>query len=466
MNLERDEFDLVVIGAGIAGLTAATTAAQSGLTVCLIEKQAAIGGSSAMSGGWFAFSGTPEQEATGIQDSTELFRQDLLSVGGHHNDQKLVDAYLQHQHSTYQWLKDQGARFKEVEISSGQSVPRGHLSEIKELLHLIHTNYSAAGGVTLFSARAERLIKDRASVVGVQVSQAGTTKQITGRYGVILASGGFSRGADLLRAFAPSQLAAIPYGGPGNTGDGLKLAWKLGAGVTDMSFISATYGSHPETTDAFHELLTAYYLGAVIVNRHGKRFVDESKSYKTLGKAVLEQPEGLGFQVFDTAIRDQSQPNVPLMDMEALEELGHLHSAETLGELAAKIGVNPLALEQTVRDYNEAIYTKAEDDMQRTHLCNGVGELVPIVEAPFYAYPAKALMTSTYCGLTVSPEGQVIDVFQQPIDGLYAIGEVVGGFHGSAYMTGTSLGKGAVFGHLVAQTITSRTSASLLTAAE
>lgn len=462
MRLNNDTFDLIVIGAGIAGLTTATTAAESGLRVCLVEKQPHIGGSSAMSGGWFAFSGTPEQQAEGIEDNRELFRQDLLNVGGHLNDERLVDAYLGHQEATYTWLKEHGTQFREVEISSGMSARRGHLSDIRDLLQRLHTAFTRAGGTTLFDTPARRLLTEDDRVRGVEILHGGRSRVLVARRGVVIASGGFSRATDLLSAFAPEQLAAIPYGGPGNTGDGLKMAWKLGAGLTDMSFVSATYGSHPETTDAFHELLTAYYLGALVVNLDGERFVDESKSYKTLGRAVLDQPEGLGFQIFDAAVRAQSQPGVPLVDMEMLEEIEHLHSAPTLEELARQIGVDPQRLRQTVEDYNAAVRGGRPDAQNRTSLCNGVGELVPIEQGPFYAYPAKALMTSTYCGLTVTPHGQVEDVFGETIAGLYAVGEVVGGFHGAAYMTGTSLGKGAVFGHLIAQNIAAEAETDIL----
>ena len=161
---------------------------------------------------------------------------------------------------------------------------------------------------------------------------------------MILATGGFSRSTDLLRTFAPEQLAAIPYGGAGNTGDGLKMAWKLGAGVADMSYITATYGSHPDTGEEFHELLTAYYMGAIIVNKDGRRFMDESQSYKTLGREVLKQPEGLGFEIFDAKIRAKSHPGIPLNDIGMIEDLGHIFKADSLEELAEAAGIDADAL--------------------------------------------------------------------------------------------------------------------------
>lgn len=451
MSMDDNVFDLVVVGSGIAGQTAATSAAEAGLRVALLEKTSDLGGSSAMSGGFFAFSGTDEQKAKGVDDSADLFLQDLLESGQHLNDRSLLEAYLAGQNDTYRWLKSHGAQFGALEISSGQSAPRSHQSPIKEVLSTLHRAFTSLGGVTRLEHRARRLVQDASGrVTGLVADSPRGETVFTGRLGVVLATGGFSRSVELLKIFAPDQLAAIPYGGKGNTGDGLKMAWKLGAGMADMSFVSGTYGSHPETGEEFHELLTAYYMGAIIVNRDGRRFVDESQSYKVLGRETLRQPEGLGYEIFDAAVREKSQPGVPLNDIDLLENIGHLHKADTLSELAEIAGIDRAGLLDTVGRYNAAVAGERPDDFGRTGLCNGVGSLVPLDRPPFYAYPAKSLMTTTYCGVTITTHGEVTDVDGNVVEGLYAIGEVTGGFHGAAYITGTSLGKGAVFGRIVA----------------
>lgn len=448
--------DLVVVGTGISGQTTATTAAEAGLNVALLEKTDSRGGSSVMSGGWFAFSGTDEQAERDEHDTRELFFSDLVEVGEHLNDVDYLNAYLDHQDEAYRWLKDHGVLFKEISVSSGQSAKRSHLSEIKDVIDDLHDDFESAGGQTFMQCRAQDLVRDETGrVTGVVAQTPNGEELFTSRGGVVLATGGFSRGQDLLRIFAPEQLNALPYGGLGNTGDGLRMAWKLGAGMADMSFVSGTYGSHPETTVDFQELLTAYYMGAIVVNQNGRRFTDESQSYKKLGRDVVEQPEGLGFEIFDNSVREQSEPGVSLKDIGELERRGHVHRADTLEELAEIAGIDAQALVQTVAEYNRAV-AEGDDEFGRTSLCNGVGELALIVQAPFFAYPAKALMTSTYCGVTVTPKAEVVDVDGDLIDGLYAVGEVTGGFHGAAYMTGTSLGKGAVFGHLVGEAVSKK----------
>lgn len=448
--------DLLVLGSGIAGQTAATAAAEAGLTVVLAEKTAKLGGSTVMSGGWFAFSGTDEQRADGEEDSAELFLKDMQEVGEFRNDPALLQAYLDRQHDAYRWLKDHGVHFREIEISSGQSAKRSHNSAIIEVMASLHERFDAVGGTTLLEHRAVKLLTDDTGrVTGARLATPDGEVEVFARHGVVLATGGFSRGEELLRIFAPEQLEAIPFGGRGNTGDGVRLAWKLGADLADMSFVSGTYGSHPETGDV-HELLTAYYMGAIIVNRSGERFTDESQSYKTLGRAVLDEQDGLGIQIFDATVRAKSHPGIPLKDMDAIESLGHLHHADTLEELAHLAGIDADQLVRTVERYNDAIAEDAPDEVGRESLCNGVGALTPITQAPFYAYPAKSLMTTTYCGVKVTPDAEVVDVEGTVIGGLYAIGEVVGGFHGAAYMTGTSLGKGAIFGLHVARQAAAR----------
>lgn len=451
MNDHQNEYDVVVLGAGIAGLTAALSAVEHGLSVALLEKTPAVGGSSVMSGGWFAFSGTDEQREQSVGDSADAFLKDLLEVGGHRNDPALLKQYLAHQEDTYRWLKAHGAEFPVIEISSGQSFARSHLSSIKTLIPALAEQFTAAGGTLLLEHRATSLVRDsRGRVNAVVAETPAGTERFTARRGVVLASGGFSRSKELLSVFAPEQLAAIPYGGLGNTGDGLRLAWKLGAGLADMYAVCATYGSHPDTGIEFHELLTAYYTGAIIVNTEGRRFVDESIDYKSLGAACLAQPEGLGFQVFDSVVRARSHAGVPLKDIDMLERIGHVYRAGTLQELAKAAGIDPAGLVATVERYNAAVAGTEPDEQGRTSLVNGVGDLVPVAKPPFYAYPAKPLMTTTYCGVTIDPQARVLDVDGAVIEGLSAIGEVTGGFHGAAYMTGTSLGKGAVFGRIVA----------------
>ncbi|GAA1836225.1 FAD-dependent oxidoreductase [Agromyces salentinus] len=448
-RLARREFDAVVVGGGLAGLAAAQRLAAHGRSVALVEKCGRLGGSSAMSGGWFALSGTALQRRAGVEDSDERFLADMVESGGGVADPALLRALVEGQAGAIAAIDRADAWTGELKVSAGMTRARAHLIRIDALLaHLQHEAVSA-GAVLLPGLAAGGLVTEGARVVGVS-SERG---DLIGSSGVVLATGGFSRSRELIELFVPGQAAAMPYGGVGNTGDGLRMAWRLGAGLADIGHVAATYGQHPETTDDEHELLTANYLGAILVNERGERFADESASYKVLGSAVLGQPGGTAFQVFDSVVRARSRPGVPLSDMERLEELGHLVSAPTIRDLARELGVPAERLARTVAEYNESVAGRRDDAFGRLGLVNGTGSLVPVASAPFFAYAAVSAMTSTYGGLSVAPDGSVKRVDGSRIDGLYAAGEVVGGFHGASYMTGTALTKALVFGARVADAI-------------
>ncbi|HKP06265.1 MAG TPA: FAD-dependent oxidoreductase [Microbacterium sp.] len=442
-------FDAIVVGGGLAGLAATRRLAGHGLRVALLEKRDRLGGSSAMSGGWFALSGTALQRRAGVEDSDDLFLADMIGTGGGFADPALLTALVDHQARAIEAIERAGAWTDELKVSAGMTIARAHLVRIRDLLAHLEREALAAGAVILTGRPADTLVAEEARVRSIR--SAGEV--FTAEAGIVLASGGFSRSRELLELFVPDQAAAMPYGGVGNTGDGLRMAWMLGAGLADIGHVAGTYGQHPDATDEEHELLTANYLGAILVNADGERFADESQSYKVLGAAVLDQPGGMAFQIFDARVRALSRRGVPLSDMDRIEELGHLPSAPTVADLAQRLGMPGEALERTVELYNDGVARRREDAFGRTGLVNGVGALLPLETGPFYAYPAVTAMTSTFGGLRVAPDASVRRIDGTRIEGLYAAGEVAGGFHGASYMTGTALTKALVFGSAAADTI-------------
>lgn len=456
---DRDA-DVVVVGAGLAGFCCAIEAAQGGAKVLLLEKQDAVGGSSVLSGGSTAFAGTDLQKKAGIKDSSELLFKDMREVGGYENDERLVRLYADRQLDTYRWLRERGVEFGPIQISSGQSVPRVHPVNPRDLIGLLAKHAQRLKGLRLLtSASATRLLQKSAGarVAGVLAQVAGKPAEIRCRRGVVLTSGGFSRNADLLRKFVPQQAKAIRVGGPGNTGDGLTMAWRLGAGFRDMGNIKGTFGNHPDAGAEEHTALMAVYKGAIAVNRNGERFVNESISYKLLGDAVLAQPGAIGYQIFDQNIMDQAVEGVRMFDYRRRLEQGLLIKGDSLADLAGKIGVPAERLAATVNEYNGFAEKGRDERFGRTGLSMTYGELVKLDRAPFYAYPSTSAIIATYCGLTVDTGMRVLDVFGEPIPGLCAAGEITGGFHGVGYMTGTSLGKSAICGRAAAATCARRT---------
>ncbi len=446
---------LVVVGGGAAGFAAALEAAQRGTQVLLLEKTADIGGSSAMSGGCLAFAGTDLQEAEGVHDSDELLRSDLIEVGQNDNDPQVVDAYVRNQLDTYRWLKGLGVPFSpSIESSSGQSVPRVHTVDPADMVRLLATRCAATGRVDVrMATRAVRLLRkdEHSPVTGLQAEGPQGPLTIESDQGVLLASGGFGRNAELVHRFAPHYAEAFFIGGEGNVGDGLRMAWKLGADMRDMAYIKGTFGKHPTDTHNNHSCL-AVYKGAIAVNQDGKRFVDESISYKLLGDAVMAQEYHTGYQIFDEPIFRSGDTRVRILDFNRRMEEGLIFKADTLEALARQIEVPYATLKETVDRYNAGVDAGHDPDFGRKALVHRHGALRPIKEGPYYAYPSTAAVFGTYCGLRVDAQMQVIDVFDEPIAGLYAAGEVMGGFHGGAYMTGSALGKAVVFGRVAART--------------
>lgn len=447
--------ELLVVGGGAAGFAAALEAAQRGTQVLLLEKTAEIGGSSAMSGGCLAFAGTDLQQAEGVADSDELLRRDLIEVGQEDNDPAVVDAYVRNQLATYQWLKGLGVQFSpSLESSSGQSVPRVHTVDPADMVRLLAARCAETGKVNVrMSTRALRLLRkdENAPVTGLLAEGPEGQLTIEAKHGVVLASGGFCRNAEMVHRFAPHYAEAVFVGGEGNVGDGLKMAWKLGADMRDMAYIKGTFGKHPTDTHNNHSCL-AVYKGAIAVNQDGKRFVDESISYKLLGDAVMSQPYHTGYQIFDEAIFQSGDDRVRILDFNRRMEEGLVVKADTLEALARLIEVPYETLKDTVERYNRYVDEGHDPEFGREALVHHHGKLVRIEQGPFYAYPSTAAVFGTYCGLRVDAGMHVIDVFDATIAGLYAAGEVTGGFHGGAYMTGSALGKAVVFGRVAART--------------
>ncbi|THG80609.1 FAD-dependent oxidoreductase [Pseudomonas sp. A-1] len=445
---------LLVIGGGLAGFAAALSAAEAGVDVLLLEKTAATGGSSAMSGGCLAFAGTDLQRERGIEDSSELLFRDLVDVSKGECDEALVRAYADHQLATYEWLKAHGVVFQPViETASGQSVPRVHNVDPADMVRQLELAALNTGKVeVLRNARARRLLRSAGGrVIGASAERDGQALEVRAARGVILACGGFVHDREMIHRFAPLYDNAVFIGGEGNEGDGLRMAWALGADVRDMVHIKGTFGKHPMDENNHHACL-AVYKGAIAVNQEGRRYVDESLSYKLLGDACMQQSYGVTYQILDRDIMESGDDRVRILDFERRLEEGLFVEADSLEQLAKLLELPVDDFLAEVAAYNAAVSAGETPAFGRRHLVHQHGTLRTIARPPFYAYPSTAAVFGTYCGVKVDAQMRVYDVFGEPIDGLLAAGEMVGGLHGAAYMTGSALGKAAIFGRLAAAT--------------
>ncbi|MFB3924479.1 MAG: flavocytochrome c [Syntrophales bacterium] len=450
------EFDIIAVGAGGAGLAAAVDASAAGRSFLVLEKMPVIGGSSLICGGALAFAGTDMQKEQNIKDSNELLYKDIMKVGDNVNVPSLVKAYVDNQLDTYYWLKKMGIKFIKIGIASGMSVPRAHYVSPPQVIKTLSDKAKSMGTRIMVDSPVTRLIADdNGDIRGVIVERKGKKMNYGARRGVILTSGGFSLNKKLLAKFVPPMAFAQALVGPGSNGDGLKMAWAYGSDIEDMPYIKATFGFAPNPKSISTDFALVFYAGAIIVNKEGKRFVNESKSYKLVGDAALVQPDAIGFQIYDSAIREAALKD-PLNRIIDLEKQNRIYSAPTLGELARKLNIPAQNLEETVRDYNANVEKGIDPQFGRTTLVASFGKPVKIYKPPFYGFPSTAVILGTYGGILIDDKTRVVDIFGNAIPRLYAAGEVIGGFHGAAYMTGTAFGKALVFGRIAARSLTGK----------
>jgi len=439
--------DIIVIGGGAAGWSAALAAVQSGASVLLLEKLPQSGGSSAMSGGCLALAGTDLQSKQGVIDSPDLLFKDLCEVGQHMNDAGLVRTYCDAQLETYGWLKEANVSFSPIiETASGQSVPRVHTVDPADLVRALKAAAEQSGKMEYRpSTSAEALLtNDNGRVTGVRLT---TGEDIMARKAVVITSGGFAKNPEMLHQYAPQYAEAVFVAGAGSQGDGLHMATALGADLRDMDYVKGTFGKHP-TDETNDHSLQAVYKGAIAVNQDGVRFVNESISYKLLGDAVMAQPWHTAYQIMDQGIFDTGDDRVRILDFGRRLEEGLFYIGQTLEELAVQIEIDPSTLVDTVTKYNGYVEAGHDPEFGRKHLVHQHGALRKIETGPYYAYPSTAVVFGTYCGVRIDVKAHVLRADGSVIDGLLAAGEVTGGFHGAAYMTGSALGKAVVFGRI------------------
>lgn len=449
-------FDVVVIGAGMGGYAAAIAASQKGASVLLLEKMAAYGGATALSGGAFSFAGTEEQQKAGIDDSEDLLRSDLNRCDSDDARAKLVELYVGRQMEVYRWLRALGVTFGPPVLGTNSSVPRCHPVSTPVMLSTLHEHFTATPGCTyLNQAEVLRIDRDDKGVARrLSVRIQGREHTVTASRGVVLASGGFGRGDDTLRRFAPQLLKTKRMSGQGSTGDGLRMGAALGGALADFGYIEGTFGAalpnYPAPaawTDTNTILMFAIYAGGIMVNRDGKRFVDESMTYRKLGGICLEQPGAVAFQLFDQRVMDASTEVPVTRNFKAAHERGLVKRAESVAAAALLMGLPVETVVTEVENYNRSVRAdRVDSTFGRTSILMQSGTLFPLEQAPYYIYACTTGLVATYAGLLADEKMSLVDTYGQVVPGLFLAGEVVGGFHGALPLGGSSICKAAIFG--------------------
>ena len=449
---DESEYDLVIIGSGAAGLASAVAAHEEGLSrILILEREPFIGGSSIVCGGQFSVAGTELQKSLGIHDTEELFFEDMMRAGEYQNDPDLVRVFVHEVRLQYEWLLAQGLKSQPPAAHSSMSVPRAHQIDPDRVIQTLRMFAVSHGSVILTGARAVDLQTDNTGrVTGVWFRQGRQRFLAKAGKGVIIASGGFSRNRALLERYAPEMVDVLTVAGIGSQGDGILMAQKLHAALADMNNVKASYGFLLNSSTVA-DFTWMFYSGAIIVNRQGNRFVDESLSYRKIGDAALKQKYPVTYILFDDAVR-KTQMGKRRIDfnlwspVDQGERPDYLIMADTIDNLASSAGIDATALKNTVSRYNEFVKNGKDEDFGRFSLSSGFGKLVPLTQSPFFLVPALPGVFGTYGGLKITPKAQVLTTNGKIIEGLFAAGEVSGGVHGRGFIGGTGFGKALAFG--------------------
>jgi len=436
--------DIVIVGAGGAGLSAAVAASETdgSLKIVVLEKQGILGGNTNYSTGGINAAETSIQQELGINDSKELFYDDIMRGGKQENIPSLVRNFVENAPTTISWLTGLGADLSDVGLMGGSSVKRTHRpkggSAIGPHLMKILTTASNKENIEIRTLNKVTglLTSLDGAVTGVKVQSAdGSSYKLTAK-AVIIATGGFGANLDMVTSLQPSLRGFATLNHPGATGDAFGWVKAIGGATIQMANIQI----HPTAEATNHILITEAVRGngAILVNVHGQRFCNEMDTRDVVSAAILGQENGEAFLIFDQTVRKS------LASIETYANQHLLSEGSTIEELADCVALPANTLSATVSRYNAQQKAGVDDDFGR----NATEMPVPLETSPFYCVRVTPAIHHTMGGLSVNTETQVLRADGTPIPGLYAAGEVTGGLHGANRLGGNGVADIVVNGRL------------------
>lgn len=434
--------DIVVIGAGGAGLSASIKASQGGAKVILLEKQGTVGGNTISATGGLNAAETSVQKKLGIADSKDQFYKDTMKGGYNLNNPELVRNMVEEAPETVDWLISVGVDLSDVGKMAGSTNSRTHRPQGGAAVgaHMVPVLEKAAvnAGVDLReSSKVVDIIKKDGRAAGVIVEKNGKKYTISAK-AVIIATGGFGANPDMVVKYKSDLKGFGTTNHKGATGDAFAWIEKFNAGLTQMDQIQ----THPTVVPSNGMMITEAVRGngAIMINREGKRFGSEMATRDVMSVAVLSQTGGTAYLVFDTSVRKS------LKAIEGYIKQGLLTEGETPEELAKKLGIPAEALVETIKRYNGFVASGNDGDFGRK------GSEMPraLSEGPYFAVEVAPAIHHTMGGIVINKKAEVLDVNGRPVPGLYAAGEVTGGIHGGNRLGGNAVADICVYGKIAA----------------
>ena len=444
---EKD-VDVVVVGGGGAGFAAAVSAKEAGANVVLLEKLSAVGGNTLISGGEYAAPANELQEKEGIEDSKEKFAEDVEKAGGNPElikvlaDKATEDAY---------WLRDDiGVKWLDsLMFFGGHSVKRSLIPAAhtgNELIKNYTKKCQELGIEVITEADVKEILSKDGKVCGVKAETKDGDLVVNAK-SVVLASGGFGANAEMCYENDKEvDEHVLSTNSPGATGDGIVMAEKLGADTVDMDKIQLYPVCDVETGKLLYCGDTRLVGGALLVNKEGKRFVEELGTRREISMAIKAQTDYVGYVLWDETSNEKtgtmaSNPE----EAKSLFDRGLMVKADTLEELADHFGIDKDALLETVKTFNENS-AKEEDPEFNLRMLGW-----QVKDAPFYMMKAAPAVHHTMGGLKINTEAKVLNKDGEWIEGLYAAGEVTGGIHGDNRLGSVAMADITVFGKIAGE---------------
>ena len=435
------ETDIVIIGAGGAGMTAAINAKQAGMNVLLLEKMPYAGGNTTKATGGMNAAETHYQKEQGIEDTVNQFIEDTMEGGHQLNNRALVTVMAENSAAGIDWLDSIGAPLPKVSFSGGATNSRIHSPEDGSgvgayLVTRFLKKMDELGVEVMYDTKATGLISENGVVTGVKAEDKTTNYTINAKE-VILTTGGFGNNEDMIVQYRPDLKGTVTTSAPGITGDGIVMAEEVGAALVDIDQIQL----HPTVEQGTSMLITESVRGdgAILVNQEGKRFINEMKTRDVVSAGELEQTGGYAYLIFDQRLRDG------LKAIEKYVSTGITVQADTIEELAALIDIDPATLAETLNNWNQYVKDQNDPDFERT-----TGMNADLSVAPYYAIKIAPGIHHTMGGVKINTDAAVINTKNAVIPGLFAAGEVVGGVHGGNRIGGNAVADIVVFGKVAA----------------